>query len=59
MLLVLDCDLQEISMHTFSGVKIMGTINAVWSSTDGDCIIETPELIRMARNIEWESLFTA
>jgi len=57
MLFVLDLDLQEISMHTFSEVKFMGAINAVWSSMDGDCIIETPELIRLARNIAWKSLF--
>jgi hypothetical protein len=36
----------------------MGAINAVWSITDGDCIIETPELIRLAGNIAWKSLFT-
>ncbi len=59
MLFVLDCDLQDISMQTLSGVKFTGAINAVWSSTDGDYIIETPELILLAGNIAWKSLFTA
>jgi hypothetical protein len=59
LLFVLDCQLQHISMHTLSGVRFMGAINAIWSTSDGDCVNETPRMITLAGHITWKAVFAA
>jgi hypothetical protein len=59
LLFVLYCELQQISTRTLSGVRFMGTINAIWSSSGGDCVIETPRMITLAGHLLWKAVFAA
>ncbi len=58
-LFVLYCELQQISTRTLSGVRFMGTINAIWSSSGGDCVIKTPRMITLEGHITWKAMFAA
>jgi hypothetical protein len=55
----LDCEAQGISTHPLSAVRYMGAINAVWSSSDTDCLCDAQLVRDNTREFAWSCLFSA